>query len=193
MTCVLLPKSSPKEPSLLCAGALPQASTTHSWKAAPWHFAYDTYFVICTHQHNTRPRFVRHLQRRGTPCPIALIHHDTHLSPCNKSSTTPPPTPHTTPTAHKSLPRLTAAIRLQGPLPLHNIQHLSSTHPFVHGDCASSHQHRVAAACASGGGAHRDPRRPLCPRRKPAQPPLPSHHDARHPNAMDAAAAVRLV
>lgn len=98
------------------------APTAHSWRAARWHFAHDTYCVICLRQHYTRSHLVRHLQRRGAPCPIALIHHYTPLTLQQVFDNATFGCAHN-PTAHESLPRLTATIRLQGPLPLHNIQH----------------------------------------------------------------------
>lgn len=78
-------------------------------------------------------RLVRHLQRRGDPCLIALIHHYMPLTLQHVSDNATFDTAHY-PTAHACLPRLTADIRFQGPLPMHSTQH--PIYPFVDDDHA---------------------------------------------------------
>lgn len=99
-----------------------------SVECTPWHFACDTSCVICLHQHHTRSRLVRHLQRRGSTCLIALLHH--YQPPIDNAAHD---STHN-PISNENLPCLAAAVRLQGPLPHHNIRHRSALHPFIDDD-----------------------------------------------------------
>lgn len=128
MPAVLLPRRHQRPIAL-------HASTAHSWRAAPWQFAYEVYCAICLRQHHARLRLVRNLQRRRAPCLVAVIHQDTRLTLHHIFDNATFGSAHS-PTAQENRPRLIAAIRLKGPLPSQSTRQLSSTRPLVDDDHA---------------------------------------------------------
>lgn len=105
------------------------AANEHHWRAAPWHFTYDTCCPVCMHQHHTRSRLVHHLARKQSRCLTTPIHIYPPLTLAELAANAEKAATQN-PTGHESLPRLMPATRVPGPLPYHDITGLSADRPF---------------------------------------------------------------